>query len=107
VHDQRAIATAWRNLHDRFPAQMNIRTLLTRQQNDADASDKDQLARYQLFIAKFAKKDMAVEFCSMLHSAGQACTVLSSHSFAQGNELDQSWSTNRSFTYRKKGAGQQ
>jgi len=107
VHDQRAIATAWRNLHDRFPAQMKIRTLLTRQQNDADASDKEQLARYQLFIAKFAEKDMAVEFCGMLHAAGQACTVLSSRSFAQDDELNQSWATSRSFIYRQKEAGRQ
>ena len=104
VHDQRAIATAWRDLHERFPAQMKIRTLLTREQSASDANDKEQLARYQLFIAKYPERSMAVEFCGMLHAAGQACTVLSSRSFAQGDALEMSWSTSRSFIYRREKA---
>lgn len=106
VHDQRAIATAWRDLHERFPAQMKIRTLLTRQQENADAGDKEQLSRYRLFVARFPERAMAVEFCGMLHAAGQACSVLSSRGFAPGDALDMSWSTGRSFANRQEKAGQ-
>lgn len=107
VHDQRAIATAWRDLHERFPAHMKIRTLLTRRQDDADAGGKEELARYRLFIARFPERAMAVEFCGMLHAAGQACSVLSSQGFAPADELDMSWSTGRSFANRREKAGQQ
>ncbi|MDZ4200743.1 MAG: TolC family protein [Gallionella sp.] len=93
VHDQRAIAAAWRNLYDHFPGQMKIRTLLTRQQ-PGESGGKTQ---YQLFIARFPTRSMATEFCGMLHSAMQTCNVLSSRSFAQRNTFDASWATNRSF----------
>lgn len=100
VHDQRAIADAWRNLHKRFPEEMKIRTLLTRQETGTEPE-------YQLFIARFPERAMAVEFCSMLHSAMQACNILSSRSFSQRDALDASWSTNRSFANRQEKAGAQ
>jgi NodT family efflux transporter outer membrane factor (OMF) lipoprotein len=103
VHDQRAIAAAWRDLHNRFPGQMKIRTLLPR----LDPGENGQQPQYQLFVAKFPKKSMAVEFCGMLHSAMQTCNVLSSRSFSQRATLDASWSTNRGFSNRKEKAGWQ
>jgi hypothetical protein len=103
VHDQRAIADAWRNLRDRFPGQMKIRTLLTRQEPGEDGKEP----QHQLFIARFPEKFMAVEFCGMLHSAMQTCSILSSRSFSQRGAFDASWSTDRSFADRQGKAGWQ
>jgi hypothetical protein len=54
-----------------------------------------------MFIAQFPKKLMATEFCDMLHSAKQKCSVLSSRTFPQRDTLDASWSSNRSFASRQ------
>lgn len=103
AHDQRAIAAAWRNLHDHFPGQMKIRTLLTRQEPGEGGVETP----HQLFIARFPTRYMATEFCGMLHSAMQTCNVLSSRSFAQRSALNASWSTNRSFSGQPEKAEQQ
>lgn len=100
VHNQRAIAAAWQDLHNRFPGKMKIRTLLTR--SESGVAGKEPVHR--LFVAKFPEKSMAAEFCDILHSAMQACSVLSSRSFSQRDALDASWSTNRSFTSQRERA---
>ncbi len=97
VQDQRAIATAWRNLREHFPEQMKIRTLLTREESGENGKE----AQHRLFIARFPTRAIAVEFCGNLHAAMQACTVLSSGALAQRGELDASWSTGRSFSFSK------
>lgn len=103
VHDQNAIAAAWRDLRKRFPGQMKIRTLLTRHESGVAGKG----TQHQLFIAKFPEKSMAAEFCDMLHSASQACNVLSSRAFSQRDALDASWSTNRSFANQQEKAERQ
>ena len=97
VHDQRAIAAAWRTLREHFPGQMKIRTLLTREEQAEDG--KGMLHR--LFVARFPDRGMAVEFCGKLHSTMQACNVVSSRALPNRDALDASWSTNRSFSGRQ------
>ncbi|OGS92666.1 MAG: hypothetical protein A2061_02685 [Gallionellales bacterium GWA2_59_43] len=100
VHNQRAIAAAWQDLRNRFPGQMKIRTLLTR----SESSVVGKAPEHRMFVAQFPEKIMAAEFCDMLHSAMQACSVLSSRSFSQRDALDASWSSNRSFANRQERA---
>lgn len=86
--DRDAVAAAWRNLRARFPKEMENRTILPRRQDLAGVAREESAVRYKLFIANFPEKQIAEEFCAMLHAAQQRCSVVSSQSLALGNVSD-------------------
>lgn len=104
VHDQEAVAAAWNDLRKRFPVQMKVRTILTREQDESATGVGKPQRSYRLFIARFPEKAMAAELCGMLQAAGQHCGVQSSSFFAQHEGFNASWFTNRGFALRQERA---
>ncbi|MDX8398965.1 MAG: efflux transporter outer membrane subunit [Gallionellaceae bacterium] len=85
THERRAIAGAWRGLVTSFPKQMKSKSILPRHQSGAQSAGSPPL--YQLYIAPFAKKQGADEFCAMLREGRQRCLVVSSQSLSWGKNL--------------------
>lgn len=81
THERSAIPGAWKNLLTRFPAQLKDKTILPRRQFHMNSLNGASL--YQLYIAKFPKKETAEEFCAMLRTNQQACAVAASQSLAE------------------------
>jgi len=53
----------------------------------SDVGEK-RASRYQLFIARFPEKQMAEEFCAMLHAEQQRCGVVPSQLLAGKDGLN-------------------
>jgi len=85
THERRAIAAAWRELVTNFPKQMKNKSILPRHQSRSQSANSPQL--YQLYLAPFANKQGADEFCTMLRKGSQHCLVVSSQSLSWGKNL--------------------
>ena len=83
MYDRNTITAAWRDLITQFPAQMKNTTILPRCQTRMNSTSGEVAHLYQLFIATFPEKQAAEEFCTMLRTGQQRCSVVSSHLFAE------------------------
>lgn len=95
LHDRAGITQAWRELIVRFPAQMKNKTIFPRSQARASADGKEQNLLYQLFVASFQEKQAAEEFCGLLRSGQQRCSVVPSSMFAVKEKGDAPPATER------------
>ena len=83
VHYRNSITAAWRSLITQFPAQMKDKVILPRTEPMVSPTSGEEAHPYRLYIARFAERQTAEEFCSMLRDGQQRCSVVSSQSFAE------------------------
>lgn len=82
VYDRGAVLPAWRDLHARFPQLMGQHILLPQRQGVIKSEDKERASWYRLYIAAFADKKRAEEYCASLAAGQQRCEVVSSKSIS-------------------------
>lgn len=95
LHDRNAITGAWRDLIVRFPAQMKNKTIIPRSQVRRNSEGKLQDFLYQLFVARFQEEQAAEEFCALLRTGQQGCSVVSSRLFTEKKDGHSSPTTER------------
>ncbi|WP_418319359.1 efflux transporter outer membrane subunit [Piscinibacter sakaiensis] len=75
MHHHSTVLAVWRDLHARYPAEMQGRALRVRPNGHVDADDAGPQAWHQLFVTRFAVKDDAERFCRGLRMRQQMCGV--------------------------------
>lgn len=90
VYTHAAVAAVWRDLHARFPKQMESRSLLPRSQGRVNGTGEERASWYRLFIARLPDHQMADALCAALRAGQQRCQVISSQALAASDDFSAS-----------------
>ena len=90
VYDHAAVTAAWRDLHARFPKQMENRSLLPRSQGRVNDTGEERASWYRLFIVELPDHQMADALCATLRAGQHRCQVISSQELSANDDFSAS-----------------